>query len=79
MFRGPVSRCCSTYLGPGDVPRGGQRGGALLHQIWEIGVAQEQISVARETVAGGRAPPRSPRSLEKEKKRGGTGYCAAKL
>lgn len=52
-FGGPTVGCCSTYLGPRGVTRGDQGGGALLHQIREIGVAREQISVAEETVAGG--------------------------
>lgn len=62
-----ISGCCSTYLGPRGVARGDQGGGALLHQIGEIGVAGEQISVAGETVAGGRAPPPFPVFLEKER------------
>lgn len=72
---GPTVGCCSTYLGPRGVARGDQGGGALLHQIREIGVAGEQISVAGETVAGGRAPP--PLFLERERE--GAGYCAARL
>lgn len=61
----------STYLDPRGVPGGGQRGGALSHQIWEIGVAEERTSVARETVAGSRAPPPSPMPLEVERKGAG--------
>lgn len=51
---------CSTYFGPRGVAGGDEGRGALLHQIGEIGVAGEQISVAGVTVAGGRAPPPFP-------------------
>lgn len=73
--RGPTVGCCSTYLGPRGVTRGDQGGGALLHQVREIGVAKEQISVAGETIAGGRAPPPFPMFLEKERQ----GRAAARL
>lgn len=43
----------------------------MLHQIREIGVAREQIGVAGETVAGGRAPPPFPMFLETERETGG--------
>lgn len=56
---------CSTYLDPGGVA---QREGALLHQIREADVAEERISTAMETVAGGRAPPLYPKPLEEEKR-----------
>lgn len=72
---GADSQCCSTYLDPRGVARGDQGGGALLHQIGEIGVAREQISV--ETVAGGGAPPPFPMFLQRERE--GRGYCAARL
>lgn len=59
-FWGPIFGCCSTYLGPRGVTGGDQGGGALLHQIREIGVGREETSVAGETVAGGRATPPFP-------------------
>lgn len=61
----PISGCCSTYLDPRGIPWGDQGGGALLHQIGEIGAAREQF--AGETVAGGWAPPPFPVFLEKER------------
>lgn len=72
---GPISGCCSTYLDPRGIPWGDQGGGALLHQIGEIGAAKEQF--AGETVAGGWAPP--PFLVFLEKEREGAGYCAARL
>ncbi len=71
---GPTVGCCSTYLGPRGVARGNQGGGALLHQIREIGVAREQISVAGVTIAGSRAPPPFPMFLEREKE--GRAMCS---
>ena len=71
----PTVGGCSTYLGPRGVARGDQGGGALLHQIREIGVARKQISV--ETVAGGGAPPPLPMFLQRERE--GRGYCTARL
>lgn len=62
---GPISGCCSTYLDPRGIPWRDQGGGALLHQIGEIGAAIEQF--AGETVAGGWAPPPFPVFLEKER------------
>lgn len=62
---GPISGCCSTYLDPRGIPWRDQGGGALLHQIGEIGAAIEQF--AGETVAGGWAPPPIPVFLEKER------------
>lgn len=73
----PIFGCHSTYLDPRGVARGDQGGGALLHQIGEIGVAREQISVAKETVAGGRAPPPFPMLLEKEKEEVGGGLLCS--
>lgn len=61
--RRPTFGCFSTYLGPRGVTGGDQGGGALLHQIGEIGLGGEEISVAGETVAGGGATPPFPEFL----------------
>jgi len=54
-------------VGPRAIAWGDQGGGALWHQIGQIGVvAGKQNRVAGETIDGVRAPPPFPVFLEKD-------------